>query len=65
LSMHEDPKLEQLMFEAGASAYLSKGTAFNLVCDTIRHVFLKAQVAPRTQTSVESDVTEKEKSAPC
>lgn len=39
LSMHEDPKLEQLMYEAGASAYLSKGTAFNLVCDTIRRVY--------------------------
>lgn len=39
LSMHEDPKLEQLMYEAGASAYLSKGTAFNLVCDTIRQVY--------------------------
>lgn len=38
LSMHEDPKLEQLMYEAGASAYLSKGTAFNIVCDTIRQV---------------------------
>jgi DNA-binding NarL/FixJ family response regulator len=39
LSMHEDPKLEQLMYEAGASAYLSKGTAFNIVCDTIRQVW--------------------------
>ncbi len=38
LSMHEDPKLEQLMYEAGASVYLSKGTAFNIVCDTIRQV---------------------------
>lgn len=38
LSMHEDPKLEQLMYEAGASVYLSKGTAFNIVCDTIRRV---------------------------
>lgn len=38
LSMHEDPKLEELMYEAGASAYLSKGTAFNIVCDTIRQV---------------------------
>jgi hypothetical protein len=26
------------MYEAGASAYLSKGTAFNIVCDTIRQV---------------------------
>jgi PAS domain S-box-containing protein len=38
LSMHEDPKLEQLMYEAGAAVYLSKGTAFNIVCDTIRQV---------------------------
>lgn len=38
LSMHEDPKMEQLMYEAGASVYLSKGTAFNIVCDTIRRV---------------------------
>jgi DNA-binding NarL/FixJ family response regulator len=38
LSMHEDPKLEQLMSEAGASAYLSKGKAFNTVCDTIRRL---------------------------
>jgi len=38
LSMHEDPKLEQLMCEAGASAYLSKGTAFTIVCDTIRRL---------------------------
>jgi DNA-binding NarL/FixJ family response regulator len=38
LSMHEDPKVEQLMYEAGASVYLSKGTAFNIVCDTIRQV---------------------------
>lgn len=38
LSMHEDPKLERLMYEAGASIYLSKGTAFNIVCDTIRQV---------------------------
>lgn len=38
LSMHEDPKLEQLMYEAGASVHLSKGTAFNLVCDAIRQV---------------------------
>jgi PAS domain S-box-containing protein len=39
LSMHEDPKLKQLMHEAGASAYLSKGMAFNLVCDMIRQVW--------------------------
>ncbi|NGZ96852.1 MAG: hypothetical protein CV089_12145 [Nitrospira sp. WS110] len=39
LSMHDDPKLEQLMYEAGASAYLSKGTASNTVCDTIRQVW--------------------------
>ncbi|OQW32627.1 MAG: hypothetical protein A4E19_04490 [Nitrospira sp. SG-bin1] len=38
LSMHEDPKLEQLMYEAGASAYLSKGTASTTVCDTIRQL---------------------------
>ncbi|UVT18868.1 MAG: response regulator [Nitrospira sp.] len=38
LSMHEDPKLEQSMYEAGACAYLSKGTAFNVVCDTISKV---------------------------
>lgn len=38
LSMHEDQKLEQLMYEAGASVYLSKGTAFNIVCDMIRRV---------------------------
>lgn len=38
LSMHEDPKMEQLMYEAGASVYLSKGTAFNIVCDTIRQI---------------------------
>jgi CheY-like chemotaxis protein len=38
LSMHEDPKLEELMYEAGASAYLSKGRPFNVVCDTIRQV---------------------------
>ncbi|MGZ9140239.1 MAG: response regulator [Nitrospira sp.] len=38
LSMHEDPNLEELMYEAGASAYLSKGRAFNIVCDTIRQV---------------------------
>ena len=38
LSMHEDPKVEQPMYEAGASAYLSKGTAINSVCDTIRQM---------------------------
>lgn len=38
LSVHQDPKLEHLMCEAGASAYLSKGTAFNLVCETVRRV---------------------------
>lgn len=38
LSMHEDPKMEQLMYEAGAAVYLSKGAAFNIVCDTIRQV---------------------------
>lgn len=38
LSMHKDPKLEQLMSEAGASAYLSKGAAFTSVCDTIRRL---------------------------
>jgi PAS domain S-box-containing protein len=43
LSMHEDPQLEQLMYEAGAAAYLSKGTAFNLVCDTIRRVVTQRQ----------------------
>lgn len=36
LSMHEDPMLEAQMYEVGASAYLSKGTAINVVCDTIR-----------------------------
>jgi PAS domain S-box-containing protein len=41
LSMHEDPKLEQMMYEVGAAAYLSKGTAFNLVCETIRRVASK------------------------
>jgi len=51
LSMHEDPKLEQLMFEAGASAYLSKGTAFNLVCDTIRQVFAKEPSAHTARTT--------------
>lgn len=39
LSMHEDPQLEQLMYEAGASAYLSKGTASVTVCDTIRQLW--------------------------
>ena len=48
LSMHEDPKLEQLMYEAGASVYLSKGTAFNIVCDTIRRVRSRDR---RTQNS--------------
>jgi PAS domain S-box-containing protein len=43
LSVQEDPALEQLMFEAGASAYLSKGTAFHLVCDTIRQIYFKQQ----------------------
>lgn len=38
LSMHEDSKLEKLMYEVGASAYLSKGTAFSIVSDTIRQV---------------------------
>ena len=38
LSMHSDPKREQLMYEVGASAYLSKGTAFSIVSDTIRKV---------------------------
>ena len=38
LSMHEDPELKRLMYEAGASACLSKGTAFHIVCDTIRQV---------------------------
>ena len=38
LSMHEDPKLEQQMYEVGASAYFSKGTAFSIVSDTIRQV---------------------------
>src|SRR6185437_12155746 len=45
LSMHEDPKLEQLMYEAGASVYLSKGTAFNIVCDTIRQVRSRVIIA--------------------
>lgn len=43
LSVQEDPTLEQLMFEAGASVYLSKGTAFHLVCDAIRQMYLKQQ----------------------
>ncbi len=43
LSVQEDPTLEQFMYEAGASAYLSKGTAFNLVCDTIRQAYFKQQ----------------------
>jgi hypothetical protein len=52
------------MFEAGASAYLSKGTAFNLVCDTIRQVFLTEQGAPRAQASADSELREKENAAP-
>ena len=43
LSVQEDPTLEQFMYDAGASAYLSKGTAFNLVCDTIRQAYVKQQ----------------------
>ncbi len=47
LSVHQDPKLEQLMCEAGASAYLSKGTAFNLVCDTVHQVYVARRKEPR------------------
>jgi DNA-binding NarL/FixJ family response regulator len=36
--MHVDLMLEAQMYEVGAYAYLSKGTAFNVICDTIRQV---------------------------
>ena len=52
LSMHEDPKMERLMYEAGASVYLSKGTAFNIVCDTIRHVRSKVIVDGKRMSDV-------------
>ncbi len=45
LSMHEDPMLEAQMYEVGASAYLSKGTAINVVCDTIRQARGKGRTA--------------------
>jgi PAS domain S-box-containing protein len=56
LSMHEDPKLDQLMREAGASANLSKGTAFNIVCNTIRQVWGCRQRGKARRTR-EADVT--------
>ena len=39
LSVQEDPKVAHLMHKAGASATLSKGIAFNILCDTIRALF--------------------------
>jgi two-component system, NarL family, response regulator NreC len=36
LSMHEDEKMAAPMLEAGASAYVSKGRTFEMLCATIR-----------------------------
>lgn len=35
------------MYEADASVYLSKGTAFNIVCDTIRQVRSRGIIGKR------------------
>lgn len=39
LSMHDDPAKTRAALEAGAVAYLSKGTSFAEVLDTLRRVF--------------------------
>lgn len=41
LSVHEDEGMAALMRDAGASAYLSKGSAFETLCATIRELSAK------------------------
>ena len=60
LTMHDDPPLTLSALEAGASAYLTKGTSFADVLDTLRRVLageevLSPQLAASMLTVVEAE----------
>jgi DNA-binding NarL/FixJ family response regulator len=60
LTMHDDPPLTRSALEAGASAYLTKGTSFADVLDTLRRVLageevLSPQLAASMLTVVEAE----------
>lgn len=60
LTMHDDPPLTRAALEAGASAYLTKGTSFADVLDTLRRVLageevLSPQLAASMLTVVEAE----------
>ena len=65
LTMHDDPPLTRSALEAGASAYLTKGTSFADVLDTLRRVLageevLSPQLAASMLTVVEAEDPEEE-----
>ncbi|MEX0768778.1 MAG: response regulator transcription factor [Microthrixaceae bacterium] len=60
LTMHDDPAQTRSALEAGATAYLTKGTSFADVLDTLRRVLageevLSAQLAASMLTVVEAE----------
>ncbi|CAB4532599.1 unannotated protein [freshwater metagenome] len=60
LTMHDDPPMTRSALEAGASAYLTKGTSFADVLDTLRRVLageevLSPQLAASMLTVVEGE----------
>lgn len=60
LTMHDDPAMTRSALEAGASAYLTKGTSFGDVLDTLRRVLggeevLSPQLAASMLTVVEAE----------
>ena len=60
LTMHDDPPLTRSALEAGASAYLTKGTSFADVLDSLRRVLageevLSPQLAASMLTVVEAE----------
>ena len=60
LTMHDDPPLTRSALKAGASAYLTKGTSFADVLDTLRRVLageevLSPQLAASMLTVVEAE----------
>ncbi|CAB4904600.1 unannotated protein [freshwater metagenome] len=60
LTMHDDPPMTRSALEAGASAYLTKGTSFADVLDTLRRVLageevLSPQLAASMLTVVERE----------
>ncbi len=60
LTMHDDPALTRSALEAGAAAYLTKGTSFADVLDTLRRVLsgeevLSSQLAASMLTVVKAE----------